>query len=130
MECGIPYERRAAEASIFAREGIMGASRIDLPSSCARCARRTLLRYALPFIAPQAVRAAQSGGTGVARRHTWLLASANELRPFPPAAPTRAVEAKNSRLWAGFHCPIDNDVGLAHGRQIGRLVLERETMTL
>jgi membrane-associated phospholipid phosphatase len=42
----------------------------------------------------------------------------------------RAVEAKNSRLWAGFHYPIDNDVGLAHGRQIGRLVLERETMTL
>lgn len=42
----------------------------------------------------------------------------------------RAVEAKNSRLWAGFHYPIDNDVGLAHGRQIGHLVLERETMTL
>jgi hypothetical protein len=42
----------------------------------------------------------------------------------------RAVEAKNSRLWAGFHYPIDNDVGLEHGRQIGRLVLERETMTL
>jgi hypothetical protein len=42
----------------------------------------------------------------------------------------RAVEAKNSRLWAGFHYPIDNDVGLAHGRQIGRLVLERETPTL
>ncbi len=42
----------------------------------------------------------------------------------------RAVEAKNSRLWAGFHYPIDNDVGLAHGRQIGRLVLERETMPL
>lgn len=42
----------------------------------------------------------------------------------------RAVEAKNSRLWAGFHYPIDNDVGLAHGRQIGRLVLERETTTL
>jgi membrane-associated phospholipid phosphatase len=40
----------------------------------------------------------------------------------------RAVEAKNSRLWAGFHYPIDNDVGLAHGRQIGRLVLA--TMTL
>jgi hypothetical protein len=36
----------------------------------------------------------------------------------------RAVEAKNSRLWAGFHYPIDNDVGLAHGRQIGGLVLQ------
>jgi membrane-associated phospholipid phosphatase len=36
----------------------------------------------------------------------------------------RAEEAKNSRLWAGFHYPIDNDVGLAHGRQIGRLALE------
>ena len=42
----------------------------------------------------------------------------------------RALEAKNSRLWAGFHYPIDNDVGVAHGRQIGRLVLERETTTL
>ena len=36
----------------------------------------------------------------------------------------RAEEAKDSRLWAGFHFPIDNDVGLAQGQQIGKLTLE------
>lgn len=36
----------------------------------------------------------------------------------------RAQEAKNSRLWSGFHFPIDNDVGLAHGQQVGRLVID------
>jgi membrane-associated phospholipid phosphatase len=36
----------------------------------------------------------------------------------------RAHEAKNSRLWAGFHFPIDNDVGLAHGQQVARLVID------
>jgi hypothetical protein len=36
----------------------------------------------------------------------------------------RAQEAKNSRLWSGFHFPIDNDVGLAHGQQVGRLVVD------
>ena len=35
-----------------------------------------------------------------------------------------AQEAANSRLWSGFHYPIDNDVGLACGQRIGRLVLE------
>jgi membrane-associated phospholipid phosphatase len=44
------------------------------------------------------------------------------------ALDARAVEAKNSRLWAGFHYPIDNDVGLAHGRQIGRLVFETQSL--
>jgi membrane-associated phospholipid phosphatase len=37
---------------------------------------------------------------------------------------SRAREAKDSRLWAGFHYPIDNDVGLAHGQQIGRIAIE------
>src|SRR5262249_51203462 len=36
----------------------------------------------------------------------------------------RAREAKDTRLWAGFHFPIDNDAGLAHGQQIGRRALE------
>jgi hypothetical protein len=79
----------------------MGVSRIDLSSRGAGCSRRTFLAHgaagcalfcAFPFIAPRAVHAAQPGGTAVVRRHrhTWLLASANELRPPPPAAPTRA----------------------------------------
>lgn len=34
-----------------------------------------------------------------------------------------AEEAKNSRLWAGIHFPIDNDTGELGGRQVGRLVL-------
>jgi membrane-associated phospholipid phosphatase len=34
----------------------------------------------------------------------------------------RAREAANSRLWSGFHFPIDNDVGLAVGTEIGRMV--------
>ncbi len=77
----------------------MGVSRIDLSSRGAPCSRRTLLEYgvagsalfyAFPLVAPQAVHAAQPGGTAAARRHTWLLASANELRPPPPTAPTRA----------------------------------------
>jgi membrane-associated phospholipid phosphatase len=44
---------------------------------------------------------------------------------FPEAAPdmdARAWEAANSRLWAGIHYPFDNDVGLAMGRLVGRLV--------
>ena len=75
----------------------MGVSQVDLSSLGARCSRRALLRhgvagsalfYASRLIAPRAVHAAQPGET--VRRHTWLLASANELRPPPPAAPTRA----------------------------------------
>jgi membrane-associated phospholipid phosphatase len=34
----------------------------------------------------------------------------------------QAEEAKASRLWAGIHFPIDNDMGAAGGAQIGRLV--------
>jgi membrane-associated phospholipid phosphatase len=77
----------------------MGVSGIGLPSSGARCSRRRLLEYgvagsalfcAFPLIAPRAVQAAQSDAKAVARHHTWLLASANELRPPPPATATRA----------------------------------------
>jgi hypothetical protein len=73
----------------------MGVSRIDWSSRGAGCSRRALIQYgvagsalfyAFPLIAPQAVHAAQPSGTAVARRHTWLLASPNELRPPPPAA--------------------------------------------
>ena len=36
----------------------------------------------------------------------------------------RAAEAKDSRLWAGIHFPIDNEVGAAMGRRVGGLVVE------
>ena len=36
----------------------------------------------------------------------------------------RALEAKNSRLWAGIHFPIDNDMGAAMGAILGRLVAD------
>ena len=35
---------------------------------------------------------------------------------------TRAAEAAASRGWAGIHWVIDDDIGLAMGRQVGRLV--------
>jgi membrane-associated phospholipid phosphatase len=35
-----------------------------------------------------------------------------------------AEEAKNSRLWAGIHYPIDNETGAAGGIRVGELVLE------
>jgi membrane-associated phospholipid phosphatase len=44
---------------------------------------------------------------------------------FPDAADdmtTRAVEAAASRGWAGIHYVIDDDIGLAMGKQVGRLV--------
>jgi hypothetical protein len=34
----------------------------------------------------------------------------------------RADEAKDSRLWAGIHFPIDNEVGAAMGGMVGRMV--------
>jgi membrane-associated phospholipid phosphatase len=37
----------------------------------------------------------------------------------------RAEEAKNSRLWAGIHFPIDNEMGALGGGMIGRLVVAR-----
>jgi membrane-associated phospholipid phosphatase len=39
------------------------------------------------------------------------------------ALAARAEEAKQSRLWAGIHFPIDNDVGAVGGRLVGRLVV-------
>jgi membrane-associated phospholipid phosphatase len=38
---------------------------------------------------------------------------------------TRANEAKSSRLWAGIHFPIDNEMGALGGGMIGRLVVAR-----
>ncbi|MCC6792160.1 MAG: alpha/beta fold hydrolase [Thermomicrobiales bacterium] len=35
-----------------------------------------------------------------------------------------ANEAKQSRLWAGIHYPIDNDIGAAMGDLIGRITIE------
>jgi len=37
----------------------------------------------------------------------------------------KALEAKNSRLWAGIHFPIDNEVGATGGGMVGRLVVMR-----
>jgi membrane-associated phospholipid phosphatase len=37
----------------------------------------------------------------------------------------RAVEARNSRLWAGIHFPIDNEMGATGGGMVGRLVVVR-----
>ena len=36
-----------------------------------------------------------------------------------------AAEAKSSRLWAGIHFPLDNDMGALGGGMIGRLVVTR-----
>jgi membrane-associated phospholipid phosphatase len=37
----------------------------------------------------------------------------------------KAVEAKSSRLWAGIHFPIDNEMGATGGGMVGRLVVMR-----
>jgi membrane-associated phospholipid phosphatase len=37
----------------------------------------------------------------------------------------KAEEAKNSRLWAGIHFPIDNEMGATGGGLVGRLVVMR-----
>jgi len=37
----------------------------------------------------------------------------------------RAAEAKNSRLWAGIHFPIDTEMGALGGSMIGRLAVAR-----
>jgi membrane-associated phospholipid phosphatase len=62
--------------------------------------------------------------------HATVSAAASTLLAhfFPDQASsleTRAVEAKNSRLWAGIHFPIDNDMGAVGGGMVGRLVVER-----
>jgi hypothetical protein len=38
-----------------------------------------------------------------------------------------ANEAADSRLYGGIHYRFDNDEGLAHGRRIGQLILDRVT---
>jgi membrane-associated phospholipid phosphatase len=40
------------------------------------------------------------------------------------ALAARAQEAADSRLWSGFHFPIDNEVGLVVGRDVGRMVAQ------
>lgn len=40
-----------------------------------------------------------------------------------------AVEAKNSRLWAGIHFAIDNDMGAVGGGLVGRMVIARAEST-
>jgi ABC-type phosphate transport system ATPase subunit len=37
----------------------------------------------------------------------------------------KAEAAKNSRLWAGIHFPLDNEMGALSGGMIGRLVVAR-----
>jgi membrane-associated phospholipid phosphatase len=37
----------------------------------------------------------------------------------------RADEARHSRLWAGIHYPLDNEMGALGGGMIGRLVVAR-----
>jgi hypothetical protein len=44
---------------------------------------------------------------------------------FAEAMEQRAAEAAESRLWSGIHYRSDIDVGLAMGRQIGEMVIER-----
>jgi membrane-associated phospholipid phosphatase len=111
------WMKRAYPTTDGSAEGIMGVSRIDLSSRTAGCSRRTLLEYgvagsalfcAFPMIAPQAVHAAQPGGIAVGRPRTWLLASASELRPAPPAAPTRAELDELLRMQA-LRSAVTND---------------------
>jgi membrane-associated phospholipid phosphatase len=44
---------------------------------------------------------------------------------FADAVEERAAEAAESRLWSGIHFRSDIDVGLAIGRKVGDLVMER-----
>jgi membrane-associated phospholipid phosphatase len=44
---------------------------------------------------------------------------------FADAMESRAAEAVESRLWSGIHYRSDLDVGLAIGRRVGDLVIER-----
>ena len=41
----------------------------------------------------------------------------------------RAAEAVESRLWSGIHFRSDIEVGLAMGRKVGDLVIERAANT-
>ena len=36
----------------------------------------------------------------------------------------QAAEARDSRLWAGIHFPVDNEMGATMGGAVGRLVAE------
>jgi membrane-associated phospholipid phosphatase len=58
---------------------------------------------------------------------TVSAAAATVLGHYFPADATTldamAVEAKSSRLWAGIHFPLDNDMGALGGGVVGRLVI-------
>jgi membrane-associated phospholipid phosphatase len=60
---------------------------------------------------------------------TISAAAAKVLGPlFPDDAidvAAQAEEAKNSRLWAGIHFPLDNEMGALGGRMVGTLVITR-----
>ena len=51
---------------------------------------------------------------------------------FPSDGPElrrKAEVAKNSRLWAGIHFPLDNDMGVLGGGVVGRLAIARAAAT-
>jgi hypothetical protein len=39
--------------------------------------------------------------------------------------PYRGAEASDSRLWAGIHFRSDLDIGLAQGRQVAAVIIDR-----
>ena len=55
------------------------------------------------------------------RRRCWAISFPRDAAELA----ARADEAKNSRLWAGIHFPIDNEMGALGGGMIGRLVVVR-----
>ena len=64
---------------------------------------------------------------------TISIAAATVLGAFFPEEADRllgrALEAKNSRLWAGIHYPIDNDMGALGGGMVGRLAVAAHAAT-
>jgi hypothetical protein len=60
---------------------------------------------------------------------TVSAAAAVTLSHFFPderaALEAQGIEAKNSRLWAGIHYAVDNDMGAAGGGLVARLVIDR-----
>ncbi|MGH2704364.1 MAG: phosphatase PAP2 family protein [Actinomycetota bacterium] len=76
-----------------------------------------------PLIPSPSFPSYQSGHSGYSGATSEVLAHL-----FPDQAKVfraKAEEAAESRLYGGIHYPIDNEVGLRLGRQIGRLVVAR-----
>jgi membrane-associated phospholipid phosphatase len=76
-----------------------------------------------PFIPSPSFPSYVSGHSGYSGACSEVLAYL-----FPNEAPVlraKAEDAAASRLYAGIHYPVDNEVGLRMGRQIGRLVVAR-----